>query len=173
LDFLKGAKAGLKHTDEIKFLRVADAKQLPGPHQGVILVLENLGDTSTKSVERQIAADFEAGTSGAFSDVVTRNRVVPALRFDNTNPAGHNFVKFDGFEGNTLLIDAKTRLLTFESQGRVIIPQAEDLRRMNEALRQNPEFRGVIEFPDEAARAQAEEILNGLGLNNIETRVRR
>lgn len=70
------------------------------------------------------------------------------------------------------MLDAKTRLLTFQSRGSTVVPQADDLRRMSEALRQNPEFTGVLEFPDAAAQRQARQILRDLNITNIQTRVR-
>ena len=64
-------------------LSIADAKRLGPPHEGLIFVRESLGTPTSRAA---IAArDFEAGTSGAFSEMGSRSRVVPALRYQNPN----------------------------------------------------------------------------------------
>jgi hypothetical protein len=151
-------------------LTTAEANALGGSNRGLIEVLEELG--TPRSAAMRSARDFESGTAGAYSDVATQHRVTPALRFDNPNPNGNSFVRFDGIEGDSLLIDAKTRLLTFTSRGRTFVPQADDLRRVSEAIRQNPGFRVVLEFPSAEAMREARQILRTLNISNISTRVR-
>jgi filamentous hemagglutinin len=158
-------------TEPPTILSVANARRLGPPHEGLIFVRENLG--APRGGAATAARDFEAGTTGAFSEVATRSRVVPALRFENPNQSGFNFIKFDGLEEGGVLLDSKTRILVFESKGAQVIPQAGDLRRMSEALRQNPGFRAVLEFPDAAARREAQRTLRRLQITNIGTRVRR
>ncbi len=157
--------------DPAQPLTTAEANMLPAPHKGIIYVRES--PRSPRSAARRAANDFEAGTTGARSDVASRDRVVPALRYNNPNPRGNKFVRFDGIEGTKVVIDAKTRILTFESRGRTVLPQEQDLRRINRALEQNPGVRAVFEFPTETARAHAEGVLRSLGIDAIQTRVRR
>jgi hypothetical protein len=150
-------------------LTPGQANALGGQNRGLIFVQENLG--TPRSPAGRTARDFESGTTGAYSDLASQQRVTPALRFDNPNPRGNNYVKFDGIEGNTL-IDSKTRLLTFDSRGRRVIPQRDDIMRISEAARQNPQFRVVFEFPNAEAQREARQILLELGIDNIRTRVR-
>jgi hypothetical protein len=145
-------------------------------NRGLVFVREYLGEADT--LAKQIARDFESGTTGAFSDIATRQRAVPALRYDNPNPAGAPYVKFDGHQtlesGNVEMIDAKTRVLTFStSRGSVIPTDVRDgLVRQSLALAQNPGYVGVIELPTSVARREAQLVLRQLGITNISTRVR-
>lgn len=75
-------------------LTQANALRLPAPNRGLVFVEENLGVPNSRAMS--VARDFESGTTGAYSNVHTRNRVGPALRFDNSE--GRNLVRFDGFE---------------------------------------------------------------------------
>jgi filamentous hemagglutinin len=126
----------------------------------------------------QTARDFESGTTGAFSDIATRQRQVPALRYDNPNPNGAPYVKFDGYQqlddGVIELVDAKTRIVPFSTrEGPFISSSVRDgLVRKSEALAQNPGYRGVIELPTVEARREAQQVLRQLGITNISTRVR-
>jgi len=146
------------------------------PNRGLTFVTENLGSPRTPAM--QIARDFEAGTTGAASSLATRQRFVPALKFDNPNPNGASLVRFDGFEnldnGVVQLIDSKTRIVPFTQNGAPIITGSvrDQLFRQSAALGQNPGFRAVIELPTEAARKEADQVLIQLGLDNIATRVR-
>lgn len=49
--------------------------------------------------------------------------------------------------------------------------QKRDLKRMSEALRQNPEYRGRIEVPTQAIANRTQKILNDLSIENISVRV--
>ncbi|MCX2803377.1 hypothetical protein OQJ68_16490, partial [Microbulbifer thermotolerans] len=146
------------------------------PNRGLTFVGENLGTPRNSAM--QAARDFESGTTGAFSDIVTRQRQVPALRYDNPNPNGAPFVKFDGYQqlddGVIELIDSKTRIVPFSTrEGPFISPSVRDgLVRKSEALSQNPGYRGVIELPTTEARREAQQVLRQLGITNISTRVR-
>jgi filamentous hemagglutinin len=151
-------------------LTPAQAKALGGKNRGVIFVQENLG--TPRNPAQRTARDFESGTTGAFSDTPSQQRAVPALRYDNPNPKGNNFVKFDGIEGNTL-IDSKTKILVIRrSDGTEFIPQADDIRRVSRAAAQNPQFNVVYEFPTVGAQREAIDVLQRLGIQNIRTRVR-
>lgn len=152
-------------------LSIAQARALPQPHRGVILVREP-PLPPTASAARRVAADFESGTHGTLSDPATRERIVPAIRFDNPNPAGSNFVKLDGLESATRLIDAKTRLLVINQRTGQFIPQSGDLLRLSEAARQNANLEVILEFPNQAALAQARQILARLRITNITLRLR-
>ena len=87
-------------------------------NRGLIFVGENLGVSRNSAM--QAARDFESGTTGAFTDIATRQRKVPALRFDNPNPNGAPYVKFDGYlqldTGIIELVDAKTRIVPFSAK---------------------------------------------------------
>jgi hypothetical protein len=144
--------------------------------RGLTFVGENLGAPRNSNIQN--ARDFESGTTGAFSDIATNQRHVPALRYDNPNPNGAPFVKFDGHQqldnGIIELIDSKTRIVPFSTrEGPFISPSVRDgLVRKSEALSQNPGYRGVIELPSIEARREAQQVLRQLGITNISTRVR-
>jgi filamentous hemagglutinin len=111
-------------------------------------------------LHQEKAREFQAGTQGAFSDVKSKKPGVPALRYDNPNPLGLNYIKLDAFPfeigsdgSRVLLIDAKTKLATFnEGAKRDVL---ETLRRLKMALEQNPEFTAVYEVPSEAEAQEA------------------
>ncbi len=143
----------------IKVLSISEAKKLGGKNKGLIFVKEPQGNFDKDYVK------FESGTSGAMSDIKSKQRVVPALRYDNTNPNGHNFIKLDGFEINgNVLIDRKTNLTTFKKQ---IVT----LQRMDKAIKQNPEYKVIYEFPNQKAADKASEILKRNRIDNIEVRI--
>ena len=85
------------------------------------------------------------------------------MRFDNPNPLGRDIVKFDGVEA-TRIIDRKLNVTTKSKQMR-------DLRRMAEALKQNPEFSGVIQVPNQAAARSAHRALDKAGVDNISVEI--
>ena len=126
----------------------------------------------------QRARDFESATPGAFTDISTQQRMVPALPFDNPNPRGAPVVRFDGYrhldDGLVELIDAKTRIVQFATrQGPFISPSVRDgLMRKSQALSQNPGYIGVIELPSVEARREAQQVLRQLGITNLSTRTR-
>ena len=155
---------------ELPIYTVGEANRLPRSQNGLIAVLEPTGTGNPA------AAAYPAGTAGAVSDIATGKQIVPALRYNNPNPRGMDFVKFDGYEvlpnGQTmLLIDAKMRLPLWSEGGRAKI--VETLQRVQAALNQNPGFRVVYEFPSEASRQEALRYFERndiLGI--VETRVR-
>ncbi|MBO2563887.1 hypothetical protein [Shewanella algae] len=154
-----------------------NSKGVPSnPNRGLTFVVENLGMPRNSAMQN--ARDFESGTTGAFSEIATRQRQVPALRYDNPNPNGAPFVKFDGYQqldnGVIELIDSKTRIVPFSTrEGPFISPSVRDgLVRKSEALSQNSGYRGVIELPTIEARREAQQVLRKLGITNISTRVR-
>ena len=115
-------------------LTEAQARKLGGDNKGLIYVTETPRGS-------EAAKDLQAGTSGAFSDLATQKPAVPALRFDNPNEKGVNYVKFDGIEkapdGSTvLLIDAKTKMATFNDGA--VRDTVASLERVKGALEQNP-----------------------------------
>ena len=87
-----------------------------------------------------------------------------------------DLVKFDGYEvlpdGQTMLmIDSKVRLPLWSEGGRAKI--VETLQRVQSALNQNPGFRVVYEFPDEASKLEAIDFINKAGFSkDIQIRVR-
>lgn len=155
---------------ELPLYTVGEANRLPGSKNGLIAVLEPTGTGNPA------AAAYQAGTAGAVSDLATGKQIVPALRYNNSNPRGMDFVKFDGYEvlpdGQTMLmIDSKVRLPLWSeaTQGKMI----ETMQRVKEALDQNPGFRVVYEFPDEASRREASRFIQQQGFDKvIGTRVR-
>jgi len=159
-------------------ISVTPNQNLPGRNRGLSFVTEPSGDTGALSPKMKAAHDFDAGTTGAFSDVALRERAVPALRLDN--PDGVNFTKFDGFEvlddDSILLIDRKTAIFPFTSttNGPFLPPStAKALRTKSLAISQNPGFKAVIEVPDSTVQDQVEDVLLDLNITNIKTRIAR
>jgi hypothetical protein len=154
----------------------AEANVLTGPNRGLILVQENLGKPKTEAM--QAARDFESGTAGALSDVASHSRAVPSLRFDNPNPGGRNYVRFDSArnlgDGTIELIDAKTRIVPFDTRSGPFVSDnvRNSLLARSRAIAQNPRFRGVLEFPDVASAREAKVVLRQLGITNLRVRVR-
>ncbi|QKF50569.1 hemagglutinin repeat-containing protein [Pseudomonas graminis] len=145
---------------KVDVLTIKDARKLEGENKGLIFVQEPQGDFSKPFVK------FEAGTTGAFSDVLSQRKAVPAIRFDNPNPNGNNFVKFDGIEdfNGITLIDRKTALTSFDKQ-------IQSVQRVSNALRQNPGIKAVFEFPSQKAADRATNILIQQNIRNITVRV--
>jgi hypothetical protein len=146
---------------------IKEARRLDGENRGAIFVSETVPKADSSRFNE--ARSFEAGTEGAFSQIGTEKRVVPALRFDNPNenPRANNFVRFDGYEDAGLtLIDRKTQLTTGSKQ-------LADIRRASEALSQNADlgYRLIYEFPTQGAMESAQRILGAQGIHNIGVRV--
>jgi hypothetical protein len=101
------------------------------------------------------AAAWEDCLPGASSDLATRRRNVPALRYDNPNPAGEPFVRFDSVDpaNRRVLIDRKWGVTTKSDQ----VSKFQD--GPLEALRQNPDHRVRIEVPTRKAKVDAERLL--------------
>ena len=79
--------------------------------------------------------------------------VILALRYDNPNSRGMNFIKFDGIEvrdGTTYLIDAKRNVPHWNKSAMKNLTKTFD--RINEAKNQNPEIKVIYEFPGEKAK---------------------
>ena len=96
-----------------------------------------------------------------YIDVASKQRAVPALRFDHWNPRGNNFVKFDGVEADGItLIDRKTALTTH-------VKQLQSLQRVSTALKQNSGYQVVYEFPSQKAADRAMDILIEQNITNI------
>ncbi|MGF2040641.1 MAG: hypothetical protein RMZ43_036030 [Nostoc sp. CmiVER01] len=104
------------------------------------------------------------------SDIATRKGVVPALRYDNGNPKGRNYIRFDGIEkgadgSSTLLIDAKKQLpLWSEGAKRDLL---DSLDRVKTAVEQNPGYKVMYEFPNEKAAQAAKEFLTVNKLDKV------
>ncbi len=118
------------------------------PNRGVEYMYEKPAGNSK-------AQEFQWGTTGSMMQKVdgeARN-VIPALRYDNSNPRGMNFIKFDGIEvidDQTYLIDAKRNVSYWNESAMKNFGKT--LRRINTAKEQNPEIKIVYEFPDEKAK---------------------
>ncbi|WP_338988121.1 hemagglutinin repeat-containing protein [Fusobacterium polymorphum] len=124
------------------------------------------------------AQEFQWGTSGSMmqNTPVGKKNVVPALRYDNPNTEGMNFIKFDGIEvenGVTCLIDAKRNVPYWNKGGMETVKGTLD--RIKVAKSQNPGIRVVYEFPNEKAAGHFRKwINNNNGYDGIvEIRVRK
>ena len=103
------------------------------------------------------AQEFQWGTAGSMMQQTPDGpkNIIPALRYDNRNPRGMNFIKFDGIEvrdGKTYLIDAKRNIPYW-------IPEAMEgykntFERIKKAKLQNPEIKVIYEFPKEEAKTK-------------------
>ncbi|MBR8824055.1 hypothetical protein IX293_002332 [Fusobacterium necrophorum] len=86
--------------------------------------------------------------------MATKKGVVPALRYDNPNTRGRNYIKFDGIEiidGQTYLIDSKTNIPYWNKKA-MITTFRDTLDRINEAKKQNPDIKIIYEFPNSEAK---------------------
>jgi len=136
---------------------------LAGANRGLIYVQETPRGL-------QAAKDFQAGTTGGFYEVASKKPAVPALRYDNPNASGVNFVKFDGIEAgadgtSVLLIDAKTKLAIWNDSTQAAVN--ETLARVAAELKQNPGYKVVYEFPNEAVAAQARAYIKRQEYSNV------
>ena len=103
------------------------------------------------------AQEFQWGTAGSMMQQTPDGpkNIIPALRYDNRNPRGMNFIKFDGIRvenGTTYLIDAKRNIPFW-------IPKAMEgykntFERIKKAKLQNPEIKVIYEFPKEEAKTK-------------------
>jgi hypothetical protein len=107
------------------------------------------------------ARRYEHGAAGARSRVDSKRGQVPAL--DWVRPGGTaGQVKFDGID-DTVLVDRKVSVTTFESS-------KDQALRQSEALRQNG-YTGRWEVPDAREKAVAEKMFIDLGITNITVKV--
>ncbi|WP_158412155.1 hemagglutinin repeat-containing protein [Fusobacterium animalis] len=141
------------------------------PNRGVEYIYESPAGKAN-------AQEFQWGTSGSMmqNTPVGKKNVVPALRYDNPNTEGMNFIKFDGIEvenGVTCLIDAKRNVPYWNKGGMETVKGT--LRRISEAKKQNPGIRVIYEFPNETAAGYFRDWLKtNRNFNNIvEIRVRK
>lgn len=139
-------------------------------------VPENSG--VAQSAGGQAWRDYQAQTLGSDMNPLTGEANVPALQFDNPNPNGNPYVKWDGFQhlpdGTTELIDAKTAISPFSTADGPFIPQStlDQLVNKSAALDQNPGYSGVIEVPTQQAATDAQGALDQLGITNLDVRMR-
>jgi hypothetical protein len=145
------------------------ARALQGERRGLIYVEE-----ARPHLEE--AHQFQLGTDGVKYQAETKKYSVPALRYDNPNPKGVHHVKFDAAkvsdDGLTLILnDAKRKLGIFNEPARE--KTWKTLRRVKEAMKQNPEFHVMYEFPDEKAAGAARKFLRDKMIPNIQIVVRK
>lgn len=126
---------------------------------------------------KEPAKIFHDGTSGAFSSIEHKKRVVPALRYDN--PDGKNFIKFDGAEvsedgSQLLLIDAKRSLPLWKPSA--MNDLKDTLERIKKAVHQNNtdgldgiQYRVVYEFPNRYTARVASMFLASSGYGDLIT----
>ncbi|MBR8656524.1 hemagglutinin repeat-containing protein, partial [Achromobacter sp. Marseille-Q0513] len=152
-----------------RVLTETEARALTSENKGLIYVAE-----SPKG--NQAAQNFQAGTSGAYTDLATGKLAVPALRYNNPKLDGINFVKFDGIEkaadgSAVLLIDAKTKLAIWNQAAQESVLST--LRRVRTAVEQNPGYKVIYEFPNAKVEAQANKFIRDNDFDKIiTTRVR-
>ena len=118
------------------------------PNRGVEYIFE-------KPAGKPEAQEFQWGTTGSMMQQTPDGpkNVIPALRYDNPNSRGMNFIKFDGIEvrdGTTYLIDAKRNVPHWNKSAMKNLTKTFD--RINEAKNQNPEIKVIYEFPGEKAK---------------------
>ena len=124
------------------------------------------------------AQEFQWGLTGSMMQQTPsgHKNIIPALRYDNSNPRGMNFIKFDGIEvrnGTTYLIDTKRNVPYWNKSAMKNLTKTFD--RINEAKNQNPEIKVIYEFPKEEAKTKFTDWLDrNSGYQNIidEIRVR-
>lgn len=164
-----GPKAAGSKVDDllpnpnIRVLTESEARALSGDNKGLIYVAEGPRG-------KPAAQEFQAGTSGAFTDLATGKSGVPALRYNNPNDKGVNFVKFDGVErgadgSSVLLIDAKTKLAIWSPSTQKSV--MDTLQRVKSAVDQNPGYKVVYEFPNVKVEAQAKAFIRANGFGEI------
>jgi len=164
-----GAKAAGSKADDLlpnlntRVLTESEARALGGDNKGLIYVAEG-------PKGKPAAQEFQAGTSGAFTDLATGKSGVPALRYNNPNDKGVNFVKFDGVErgadgSSILLIDAKTKLAIWSPSTQKSV--MDTLQRVKSAVDQNPGYKVVYEFPNVKVEAQAKAFIRANGFGEI------
>ena len=118
------------------------------PNRGVEYMFE-------KPAGKPEAQEFQWGTTGSMMQQTPDGpkNVIPALRYENPNSRGMNFIKFDGIEvrdGTTYLIDAKRNVPYWNKSAMKNLEKT--FKRINEAKNQNPEIKVIYEFPDEKAK---------------------
>ena len=139
------------------------------PNRGVEYMFE-------KPAGKLEAQEFQWGLTGSMMQQTPSGpkNIIPALRYDNSNPRGMNFIKFDGIEvrnGTTYLIDTKRNVPYW-------IPKAmkgykNTFERINKAKLQNPEIKVIYEFPNEEAKTKFTDWLNrNPGYQNIIDEIR-
>ena len=121
---------------------------------------------------------FQSGTEGASSERDTKQNIVPDLRYDNPNPDGKSIVKLDGManektdDGKVELIDRKTNVADYHPK--MEQKTIDGLSRQTEALRQNPEFTIVHEYPNQQAGDKAQQRYEKWGYgDSIQVRVKK
>ena len=149
-----------------RVLSGTEANALNTPNRGVIYVQEN-------SSMSQAARDFQSGCTGAFCDPVSGRDAAPALRFDNNVTNGNNYIRFDGIERSAdgqgiVLIDRKLKLADFNDGARRSTEQT--FERVAAAVRQNPGYQVVYEFPNAATRRAADIFIARLVVEKPELR---
>ncbi|MDY0872754.1 hypothetical protein SMD31_12500 [Dongia rigui] len=127
------------------------ARGLESENRGVIYVQGNL-----QGSER--ARAHQSGGTGAFSDIESKKFADPALRFDNPNPRGLSFIRFDSAfaaadNSHTVLVDSKTKLATWSK--RTQKKTLNTLERVKHAVIQNPGHKVMYEFDSEEAAEAA------------------
>ncbi|WP_080653909.1 hypothetical protein, partial [Fusobacterium hwasookii] len=140
------------------------------PNRGVEYIYES-------PAGKQAAQEFQWGTEHSMmqNTPAGKKNVVPALRYDNPNIRGMNFIKFDGIEvenGVTCLIDLKINIPYWNKGGMKTVRKT--LERISEAKKQNPGIRVIYEFPNETAAGHLRSWINDNGYDGIvEIRVRK
>ena len=134
-------------------------KKLKGTKEEALKFFESrvVGEIETKvnPAGKPKAQEFQWGTAGSMMQQTPDGpkNIIPALRYDNPNSRGMNFIKFDGIEvrdGTTYLIDAKRNVPYWNKSAMKNLGKT--FRRINEAKNQNPEIKVIYEFPKEEVK---------------------
>jgi RHS repeat-associated protein len=111
-----------------------------------------------KAAMSREARDYQAGATGARSNLETRLPQAPTLRY--TRSGAGKEARFDGIEDDAVIVDRKLSVVT--------TPKAKDQAlRQSEALRQNG-LRGRWEVPTEAEASRARRMFDELDVANID-----
>jgi RHS repeat-associated protein len=103
--------------------------------------------TVLEKQNKSVAQQYENSAEGAASDVVSGKRVVPILRYDNPNPNGPNYIKFDSPSfGGLNFVESKINVVGYPKS----ILQ---IQRAAEALSQNPGATLVYRVPQNKVNA--------------------
>jgi hypothetical protein len=129
-----------------------EAMRLDTENRGIMYVQSHLQGSDR-------AKAHQSGGTGAFSDVKSKKYADPAIRFDNPNPRGRNFVRFDNAyvpegEDYTLLVDRKTKLAIWSKATQR--KTTATLERIKHAALQNPDHKFMYEFDTVEAAEEAQ-----------------
>jgi RHS repeat-associated protein len=160
-NFKNVAKTGENLSDANKTLNnLANAPQIANAtsrNRGLGRALEKANNSPAQA--------YENSAIGASSDVSTKYRLVPTLKYDNPNPRGFDFIKFDGYdEATNTLIDRKLNVTGYPKS-------IDQINRAAEALSQNPSFKLEYQVPLNRQNSMSAALRKAGQLNNQQIKV--